>query len=133
MKARMNTAKLDSELTQAVTALIDAGCHYRLDDLAECYAPDLQILMVQEDGTLHRFDYAQNMAFFKHLHDSGAPPLNTAVHFNAAEVQDGTGYVIATRHMDLGAGEKTIVFSLMLRQETGRWRVFREHALIQGD
>ena len=33
--------------------------------------------------------------------------------------------------MNLGAGEKKIVFTLMLRMgNDGRWRVFREHAVI---
>ena len=98
------------------------------------YTPDLQILICQENGALARFDYAQNLAFFRHLRDSGAPPRNTAVAFQPSEVQDGIGYVIATRRLDLGAGEKRIAFNLMLRQNaTGDWLVFREHAFIPGD
>ncbi|UOP01024.1 hypothetical protein [Kingella potus] len=57
--------------------------------------------------------------------------LNTAVKFYYAQRQGGTGYVSAMRRMDLGAGEQNILFTLMLRQEGGRWRVFREHAHIQ--
>lgn len=121
---------MNIELTQAVEKLIDAGCHYRLDELAECYTPDLHIVMRQADGQLMQFDYLANMAFFRGLREQGAPPLNTAVRFDYAEVQSEIGYVIATRRMDLGQGEKTIVFTLMLRQQDGAWRVFREHALV---
>lgn len=123
---------LNVGLTQAVEALIDAGCHYRLDALAECYSKDLQIVMLQEDGAVAMFDYEQNMAFFQNLRDSGAAPLNTDVTFNYAQIQDDIGYVIATRRMNLGMGEKTIVFTLMLRSEAGKWRVFREHAVVRG-
>lgn len=121
---------MNIELTQAVEKLIDAGCHYRLDELAECYTPDLHIVMRQADGQLMQFDYLANMAFFRGLREQGAPALNTAVRFDYAEVQSEIGYVIATRRMDLGQGEKTIVFTLMLRQQDGAWRVFREHALV---
>ncbi|WP_373740529.1 nuclear transport factor 2 family protein [Neisseria sp.] len=123
---------VNTELTSAVETLINAGCHYRLDELAECYADDLQIVILQENGETAAFDYAQNMAFFRNLRDSGAAPLNTAVTFNYAQEQGGTGYVLATRRMDLGAGEQTVVFTLMLRREAGRWRVFREHAVVKG-
>lgn len=126
------TQSLNYELTQAVSALIDAGCHYRLPELSECYATDLEIVMVQEDGTVMTFDYTQNMAFFQNLHDSGAPPLNTAVEFNYAQVKDDTGYVIATRRMDIGMGEKKIVFTLMLKHTEKGWKVFREHAVVSG-
>lgn len=121
---------LNTTLTQAVEKLIDAGCHYRLDELAQCYAPDLLIVMVQADGSTAVFDYEQNLAFFGHLRDSGAATINPAVTFNHAQEHRGTGYVTATRLMDLGAGEQKIVFTLMLRQEAGEWRVFREHAVV---
>lgn len=121
---------LNTSLTQAVEKLIDAGCNYRLDELAQCYSPDLQIVMVQPDGTTTVFDYEQNLAFFRHLRDSGAAPINPAVTFNHVQEQQGTGYVTATRLMDLGEGEQKIVFTLMLRQEAGAWRVFREHAVV---
>ena len=36
--------------------------------------------------------------------------------------------------MNLGAGEKKIVFTLMLRQtDGGPWQIFREHAVVVGD
>ena len=124
---------LNRELTQAVETLIDAGCHYRLNELAACYARDLEIIMVQENGEIMSFDYEQNMAFFQSLLDSGAPPLNTAVTFNYAQERNGVGYVIATRRINLGAGEKKVVFNLMLTQTADGWQVFREHALIVGD
>ena len=64
-------------LTETVSRLIDAGCHYRLEALAELYTPDLSIIIVQEDGSVASFDYAQNMAFFRQLREQNAPPLNT--------------------------------------------------------
>jgi len=36
--------------------------------------------------------------------------------FNYAAKQNGVGYVVAMRQMNLGAGEKKIVFTLMLRR-----------------
>ena len=122
---------INLELTQAVQALIHAGCHYHLDALAQCYTRDLQIVMLQPNGEIATFDYEHNMAFFQSLKNSGAAPLNTAVTFNYAQEQDGVGYVVATRRMNLGAGEQTIIFTLMLRQEADKWRVFREHAVVQ--
>ena len=121
----------NDELISAVEKLIHAGCHYRLQELAECYTADLQIVMLRPNGIATVFDYEQNMAFFQKLYDDNAPPLNTAVTFNYAQEHNGLGYVMATRRMDLGAGEQTIVFTLMLRQKMGKWRVFREHAVIQ--
>ena len=124
---------LNQDLMNAVRTLSDAGCHYRLDELAGCYEPDLHIFIVQPDGTVLSFDYEQNMAFFHERRDAGAPPINTSIHFNIAEVQGGTGFVTATRRMDLGygAGEQEIVFTLMLCiGNDGKWRVFREHAVI---
>lgn len=124
---------LEQPLVDAVNKLIDAGCHYRLDALAQCYAPDLEIVIVQEDGAVATFDYEQNMAFFRQRRDAAVAPLNTFVEFNYAQQSNGIGYVIATRRMDLGAGEKKIVFTLMLRQEAEQWQVFREHAVVVGD
>ena len=123
---------LNAELVAAVRHLIDTACHYRMDELAHLYAPDLLIVIVQEDDDTLIFDHAQNRAFFQQLKDAGAPPLNTAVRFNHAQVHDGIGYVTATRHLDLGQGEKRIVFTLMLRHDGSRWQVFREHAVVTG-
>ncbi|WP_373700320.1 nuclear transport factor 2 family protein [Neisseria dentiae] len=122
---------LNATLTQAVQALINAGCHYHLEELAQCYTQDLQIVMLQPNGETAIFDYEQNMAFFQNLRDSGAAPINTTVTFNYAQEYNGIGYVMATRLMNFGAGEQKIIFTLMLRQEAGKWRVFREHAVIQ--
>lgn len=124
---------LEQPLIDAVNQLIDAGSHYRLDALAQCYAPDLEIVIVQGDGAVATFDYEQNTTFFRQRRDMAAAPLNTFVEFNYARQRNGIGYVMATRRMDLGAGEKQIVFTLMLRQEAGTWRVFREHAVVVGD
>lgn len=101
---------MNPDLQNAVRRLIDAGCYYRLDALATCYSRP------------PKASYGV------------ALPRNTAVAFQPSEVQDGIGYVIATRRLDLGAGEKRIAFNLMLRQNaTGDWLVFREHAFIPGD
>lgn len=125
--------ELDQALVTAVRRVSEAGCHYRLEELATCYEPDLQIVIVDETGAIRRFDHAQNMAFFRSLRDAGAPPLNTAAEFRVAEVHAGTGHVVVIRQMDLGQGERQVVFSLMLRQgDDGVWRVFREHAVVQG-
>ena len=75
---------INNHLTDAVRRLIDSGCHYRLEALEKLYAPDLQIVIVQENGEAATFDYQQNMAFFRQLRDNNAPPLNTAVQFNYA-------------------------------------------------
>ncbi len=123
---------LHSQLVATVQKLIHAGYHYDLDGLAALYTPDLRIVMVQPDGTLACFDYAQNMAFFKNLRDSGATLLNTAALFKLAEVQEGIGHVLVERTMNLGNGEQRIVFSLMLRETGGQWQVFREHAVVCG-
>lgn len=122
------------QLIATVQQLIQAGCHYRLDDLATLYAKDLRILIVQPDQQVTHFDYAANMAFFRARKDASAPPLDTTAEFLAAEVQGGTGHVIVSRQLDLGAGPQRIVFSLMLRR-TGvgeQWQVFREHATVIG-
>ena len=124
---------LNQNLMDAVRTLSDAGCNYRLDELADCYEPDLQIFTIKSDGSMLVFNYEQNMAFFRERRDAGAPAINTSIHFNIAEVQGGTGFVTATRRMDFGtgAGEQEIVFTLMLRiGNDGKWRVFREHAVI---
>ncbi len=79
------------------------------------------------------FDYEKNLDFFRSKRDSGAPPLDSTAHFNLAEIQNGIGFVVVTRTMDLGAGPKKIVFSLMLRDVPIGWQVFRKHAVIAGD
>lgn len=123
--------ELNQDLMDTVRRLSHAGCNYRLDELAGYYEPDLQIFIIAADGAVQAFDYEKNMEFFRRRRDAGAPPLNTAIQFNLAEVQGGTGFVTATRRMDLGAGEREMVFTLMLRMgNDGRWRVFREHAVI---
>ena len=47
---------LNQDLMNAVRTLSDAGCHYRLDELAGCYEPDLHIFIVQPDGNVLSFD-----------------------------------------------------------------------------
>lgn len=123
---------LDANLVAAVRHLIDTACRYHMDELAPLYAPDLLIVIVQENGETLSFDHAQNRDFFQARKDAGAPPLNTVVTFNHAQVHDGIGYVTATRQLDLGQGEKRIVFTLMLRHDGTRWQVFREHAVVTG-
>ncbi|WP_211327696.1 hypothetical protein [Solilutibacter pythonis] len=125
---------MHTELTRTVGRLIEAGCHYRLDELATLYAPDLRILIFLEDGVLLSVDHAENMAFFRDLKAAGAPPLDNSARFEHAEVQGDTGYVIVSRRLDLGVGPKRVVFNLMLRHESAHgWRVFREHAVVLGD
>lgn len=124
----------NQELIETVENLIDAGCNYRIDELEQLYAPELSIRMVQVDGSVLKFDYAQNIEFFRSLKNSGATPMDKTASFNAAEVQGDTGYVIVTRQMDLGGGPQKIVFNLMLsRSQIGRWQIFREHAVIVGE
>lgn len=123
----------NKKLIQTIERLMDAGCNYRIDELKEIYAPDLVIHILQEDSSVVTFDYEKNLEFFRSLRDSGAPPLDSTAHFNLAEVQNGIGFVVVTRTMNLGAGSKKIVFSLMLRDEQEGWRVFREQAVITGD
>lgn len=123
----------DQELIQTIKRLIGAGCNYRIEELKEIYAPDLVIHILQEDSSLLTFDHEKNLEFFRSLRDSGASPLDSTAHFNLAEVQNGIGFVVVTRTMDLGAGPKKIVFSLMLRSAPGGWQVFREQAVITGE
>ena len=122
----------DQKLIQTIERLIAAGCNYRIDELEKIYAQDLVIHIIQEDSSLMTFDYEKNIDFFRSLRDSGAPPLDSTAHFNLAEVQNGIGFVVVTRTMDLGAGPKKIVFSLMLRDVPEGWQVFREQAVIAG-
>jgi hypothetical protein len=123
----------EQELIKTIQRLIDAGCNYRIDELKEIYAPDLMIHILQEDASLVTFDYEQSLDFFRSLRDSGASPLDSKAHFNLAEVQNGIGFVVVTRTMNLGSGLKEIVFNLMLRQAPEGWQVFREHAVITSD
>lgn len=128
----MTLNKLEQELKEAIDALIDAGCNYRLDELEKLYAPELTIVMLQPDGNILSFDYQQNMAFFRQLRDSGAAPIDTTAEYNYINVCDQFGYVMVTRHMDLGQGSKKIVFNLMLKKLSDSWQVYREHAVVVG-
>lgn len=122
---------MENELVKTVKRLIEAGCHYRLDDLAQLYSEDLTIVMAQSNGDIRTFNYKQNMDFFTSLRDKGAPPMDTSAQFLHADVQDKLGYVIVVRAMDLGQGAQTIVFNLMLKKDAeNNWKVFREHAII---
>lgn len=118
------------ELKEAVIALIDAGCNYRLDELEKIYSSDLSIVIVQQDGATLSFNYQQNMDFFRQLRNSGAPALDKTAIFNLIDIQEQFGYVIVTRHMDLGNGSQKIVFNLMLNKLNGSWQVYREHAVV---
>lgn len=122
----------NKKLIEVVERLIDAGCHYRIDELESIYASDLVIHILQEDLSLLTFDYEQNLDFFRGLRDAGAPPLDSSAQFNLAEIQNGIGFVVVTRTMNLGAEPKKIVFSLMLRETPQGWRVFREQAVVVG-
>lgn len=128
----MTSPDKQQQLKQTVEALIDAGCNYRLHELERLYSADLQIVMVQENGEIASFDYGQNMDFFRRLRDSGARPIDATTSFNYVGFQGDEGYVVVTRHMDLGAGPRKIVFNLMLKHSVDRWRVFREHAVVVG-
>ncbi|MDO5076448.1 hypothetical protein [Corynebacterium sp.] len=122
---------LNEELVQTVSNLIDAGCHYRVDELAEAYAPDLQTIMVQPQNKMIRFDYEQNMEFFRSRREAGEKPIKTDVEFLVADVHGDLGFVIGTRTMEPGGGRFKSVFNLMLRKnEAGKWQVFREQAVI---
>ncbi|MDW6004803.1 hypothetical protein [Vibrio mangrovi] len=123
----------DQRLIQKVEQLSSAGCHYRIEELATIYSPDLVIHILQEDSSLLTFDYQQNLDFFRSLRDSGASPLDTTADFNLAEVQNGTGFVTVTRILDLGAGPKKIIFNLFLEETSEGWQIFREQAVILGD
>ncbi len=122
--------KAQQELKDTIEALIDAGCNYRLDDLEKLYAPELRIVMLQPGGAVLNFDYQKNMDFFRQLRDSGAPPIDKTVEYNYIDIHDHLGYVVVTRHMDLGEGLKKIVFNLMLSKSSGSWQIYREHAVV---
>ncbi|TDO99826.1 nuclear transport factor 2 family protein [Marinomonas balearica] len=126
----MSLNEPQKELKSTVEALIDAGCNYRLDDLANLYAPELIIVMLLPDGSVLNFDYQQNMEFFRRLRDSGAPSLDKTAEFNYIDVREQSGYVMVTRQMDLGDGPKKIVFNLMLKKSNDLWQIYREQAVV---
>lgn len=123
----------NQDLITTVKELINAGCHYDLDTLSKLYAKDLKIIILQENGEYIAFNYEENMQFFQNLKDTNAPPLNTTAIFNFAEIQNNIGYVSVTRNLNLGFGEKKIVFQLMLGKTTNHWQIFREQAVIIGN
>lgn len=124
----------DQALIQTVEKLIDAGCHYRIEELERLYSPDFVVHILQEDSTLLSFDYEKCLDLFRSMRDSEAPPLDTTANFNFAEVHDGIGFVMVTRKMNLlGNGSKKIVFNLALKETEEGWQVFREQAVVVGD
>lgn len=124
----------DQALIQTVEKLINAGCHYRIEELESLYSPDFTVHILQEDSSLLSFDYEQCLDLFRSLRDSEAPPLDTAANFHFAEVQGGVGFVMVTRTMNLlGDGSKKIVFNLTLKETAKGWQVSREHAVVIGD
>lgn len=124
---------MNQELVDTVKALIDVGCRYDVEALAAHYASDLRIALFS-GPELAAFDFEQNLDFFRRLRDAGAPPLDPTARFQMADVQDGIGYVVVLRTMDLGQGRANMAFNLMLRHEGGSpaWKVFREHAFFLG-
>jgi len=53
-------------LPETVSRRIDAGCHYRLEALAELYTPDLSIIIVQEDGSVAQVRVAERDRNVRH-------------------------------------------------------------------
>lgn len=118
------------ELKQRVEELIDSGCNYKLDNLANIYSRELKVVMVSPEGNAMAMDYDQVMELFQTKKQNGDPPLDSSAVFNYFEVDGDLGYVVVTRNVALMGTPQEVVFNLTLSGVSGSWKVVREFAVV---
>ncbi|MDF1816351.1 MAG: hypothetical protein P1V20_29395 [Verrucomicrobiales bacterium] len=129
----MNQAHSEKELKAAVEHLIHSGCNYDINEFEKIYTPDLMIVIVDHADQVAVLNYEQNYEFFRSKREAGDPPLEETAKFIHLDVSGNNGYVVVVRHVTMDEKRQKVVFSLNLKFTGGRWRVFRETAVIVAD
>lgn len=113
--------------------LIQAGSNFDLNGLDRMYHDDMQILMIDQSGTLNKADKPGFIAMFQGLKDSNPGPMNTWAQFNEISSNGTKGHVVITRKNDLSGTPSLLVLSIDLIFEDNRWQVAREVIFIRPD
>lgn len=127
----MNMTDEQKAVQQVVESLIENGSRYNVDALEKIYHAKLKIVKINENGEVVAISRDANMEFFRQKQASQAPPLSTAAEFNFVDADAMFGHVIVTRQMQLADRPEKSVFSILLTNESGSWKVFHETAFVQ--
>lgn len=125
----------NQKLLAVIQRLTDAVNRRDPDTIDTLFAPDLQMVQIQTDGTTLRYNYAQNRHLFRTiLANPDNPPMSDPERIIAAEEHNGIGFVVLIRHLGIGSAEQDVLMNIMLRRNAaGRWQIFREHNVFQGE
>ncbi|QFT55897.1 hypothetical protein [Microbulbifer sp. THAF38] len=123
-----DTAK---EIEAFIDYLVQAGVHYRVDELESVYHRDMQVYMLDESDQLTVADKTAFIDLFKQKRDAGELPLNgwTKIHHVAAN--NNSALVIFSRRNNLSGQERKLRLGIDLIYEDGRWQVIREIIFLE--
>lgn len=127
----MKIQKIDDEIKKITQELINHGTVYDLDFLEKIYHKDLKFIRVSRSNHIQLLNKEDNMAFFKELKNSGAPPLNDHAEFHYADNDGERGYIILTRRMKQIHEEQEFLFNIEWKKFNGNWKVVRETVLVR--
>ncbi len=120
-------------IRKTMDALIQAGTSFDLEALDHLYHDDMQILMIDQSGTLNKADKPGFTAMFKGLKETSSGPMNTWAQYNDITSDGDKGHVLITRKNDLAGAPSLMVLSIDLVFDDNRWQIVREVIFIRPD
>jgi ketosteroid isomerase-like protein len=111
---------------QTIDDLIQTATTYDIEELDRIYHDDLQVVMLDISGELNQANKEGFKALFQSKKDAGDPPMNTWAEFHHVQADEQNAHVLLSRKNNLSGVEKTLVLSIDLVFEAGRWQVIRE-------
>lgn len=127
------TDKSAAGVRATIEALMSAGTQGDLSGLNQIYHEDMQILMLDEQGELMRFDKNSFMRMIADTVRGSDPADHKWAQFNAVDADENRGHVLITRKVPLAGDRKKLTLSIDLEFQDDRWQVMREVIFVRPD
>ena len=116
------------QLIELTKELIYEATHFNVPRVKQLYSDKLQIVKVDENGSVDTMNKEQLVSFVKGNSDSNTAPFSTKTEFHYAVCDGNMGMVVITRDLELpGSGRK--FFTLIWENISGSWQVVKESSV----
>lgn len=110
----------------AIDELIQAGTTFDIDALERIYHDDMNVVMVDINGSINHANKQAFKGLFEAKKAQGAAALNTDADYKFVEADDVKAHVVITRKVNLMGDDQILILSIDLIFEDNRWQVTRE-------
>jgi ketosteroid isomerase-like protein len=114
------------EIKQIMNDLIQIATSYDIDELDRIYHDDMNILMIDTEGTVNTANKTDFIQIFQAKKDAGDPPMNTWADLHQIDVDGDKAHVLVSRKNDLSGQNMFLILSIDFIFQDNRWQITRE-------